>query len=223
MNKLGGHFVQYIDFGNSAVVAPQKIYPVEKKLMQLPKQAVQCSLQNIVPEGGAGWSNVNTGAIDSCFNADKYECTFHGMEDKYLISLNNFGNDVANMLIEKKLASLATASKSNEIIEGKENLQLSEFSNIWNRLLYMIHISISLTGSDGTTQAIPCDVERVDINLLSGQALRVKVSSVESVSQFYVQLPTTATICESMVNTYMADKDPKVCFTSLYLISSISI
>ncbi|CAK9800681.1 Maternal protein tudor [Anthophora plagiata] len=182
LNELNGHLVQYVDFGNSAVVNPQKIYPVEKKLMHLPKQAVQCSLLNIFPQDKVSWSKVNTEVIDNCFNADKYECTFHDVkDDKYLIELLNNGNNVANTLVERNLASFSSEAKSNATIEDY----------------------------NATTQTILCDVERVDINLLGGQALRVKISSVESTSKLYIQLPS-AVACENMIDTYMADKNPEV-------------
>ncbi|XP_078047780.1 protein tudor isoform X2 [Augochlora pura] len=182
LNKYNGHLIHYIDFGNNAVVDFQNIYPVEKEFMRLPKQAFQCSLLNIIPKDGFNWSNVDTKAIDNCFNGDKYTCTFHGIEEnKYLISLNNNGNDVANMMVEKNLAAFASEAKSDNIADGTKTI----------------------------TPVISSKIERVDINLLSGQALRVKVSSVENVTKFYVQLPF-ATACENLVNTYMADKNPKM-------------
>ncbi|CAL7945702.1 unnamed protein product [Xylocopa violacea] len=182
LNKLTGHLIQYVDFGNNALVDPRKIYPVEKKLMNLPKQAVQCSLLNIVPQNNLGWSKVNTQAIDNCFNADKYECIFHDLKDnKYSISLTNNGIDVAKTLVEKNLASFSSETTSDTTIEDK---------NV-------------------TTPIISCDIEKVDINLLSGQTLRVKVSSVENTSKFYIQLPSAAE-CEDMIDTYMANKNPMV-------------
>ncbi|XP_076634241.1 protein tudor isoform X2 [Colletes latitarsis] len=182
LNKLNGHLIHYIDFGNVAVVNSQKIYPVEKKLMHLPKQAVQCSLLNIIPQDGLNWSKVNTTAIDSCFNADKYECTFHDMIDsKHIISLNNNGNDVATQLVQENLASFASTNKSDG--DAKD--------------------------SNTAISTILCEMERVDINLLNGQTLRVKVSSVENASKLYVQLPS-ANECENVIDTYMADKNPKV-------------
>lgn len=97
----------------------RKIYPVEKKLLQLPKQAVQCSLLNIVPQDDLTWSKANANAIDSCFNADKYECVFHDIKDnKYMISLTNNGIDVSKMLIEKNLASIDEATKPVAVAEG---------------------------------------------------------------------------------------------------------
>ncbi|XP_012147140.2 protein tudor isoform X1 [Megachile rotundata] len=182
LNKLNGHLVQYIDFGNNAVVDPRKIYSVEKKLMQLPKQAIHCSLLNIIPQDGLSWSKVNTTEIDNCFNADKFECVFHDIkDDKYVISLSNNGNDVATTLVQKNIASFASESKSDTIAKV----------------------------DDTATPEILCNVERIDINLLSGQVLRVKVSSVENASKFYIQFPA-ASECENQINNYMANKDPKV-------------
>lgn len=57
------------------------------------------------------------------------------------------------------------------------------------------------------------DVKRMDISLLSGQTLKMKISNVESATKFYVQLPS-ASKCESIVHQYMADKDTKVLFST---------
>ena len=62
------------------------------------------------------------------------------------------------------------------------------------------------------TPIISCDIERMDINLLKGQTLRVKISSVDlTASKFYVTLIPSATKCENIINTYMADKNSEVC------------
>ncbi|KAF3429302.1 hypothetical protein E2986_02688 [Frieseomelitta varia] len=182
LNKLNGHLIQYIDFGNSAIVDPQNIYAVERKLMHLPKQAFQCSLFNIAPLSGLDWSEVNTEAIDNCFNAENYECFFHNIKNnKYLISLISNGKDVANMLVEQNLASFNSKTQINADVE-----------------------------ENNTSTPISYDIETVDINLLKGQTLRAKISSVDlSASKFYIQIPS-ATKCENIINTYMAGKDPEV-------------
>ncbi|XP_043528680.1 tudor domain-containing 6-like isoform X6 [Frieseomelitta varia] len=182
LNKLNGHLIQYIDFGNSAIVDPQNIYAVERKLMHLPKQAFQCSLFNIAPLSGLDWSEVNTEAIDNCFNAENYECFFHNIKNnKYLISLISNGKDVANMLVEQNLASFNSKTQINADVE-----------------------------ENNTSTPISYDIETVDINLLKGQTLRAKISSVDlSASKFYIQIPS-ATKCENIINTYMAGKDPEI-------------
>lgn len=134
LNKLNGHLIQYIDFGNNAVVNSNKIYPVEKKLLRLPKQAIHCSLSNIAPKDSQGWSKVNTAAIDNCFNADKFECIFHEQkDDKYLISLSNNNNDVAATLVEKDLATFASESKSDAAVEGTVFLEI--LKNLVNQVI----------------------------------------------------------------------------------------
>ncbi|XP_033178847.1 maternal protein tudor isoform X2 [Bombus impatiens] len=183
LNKLNGHLIQYIDFGNSAIVDPQNIYPVEKELMRLPKQAVQCSLLNVAPLDGSNWSEANTKEIDNCFNVDNCTCVFHDKKDnKYLISLINNGDDVAKMLAKLNLASLSNSDTK---------------------------LDVDVTDNNTSKPIIKSNIKRVDINLLNGQALRVKVSSVRNMSEFYVQLPS-ATECEDIINTYMADKNPEV-------------
>ncbi|KAG7199166.1 hypothetical protein KM043_018050 [Ampulex compressa] len=181
LNKLNGHVVQYIDFGNCAIVEKSKIYPVETKLLMLPKQAFHCTLKDIVPKSGSLWSKVNTQDIDHCFGADKYSCTFHALKNnKYIISLNDNGTDIGDVLVKKNLASFAT----NESV---------------------------VKNNDGPTQIVAScnNANRMDISLLTGQIIRVKVSSVESVNKFYIQLPSAAE-CESIIDTYMANKDHKI-------------
>ncbi|XP_028046299.1 maternal protein tudor isoform X2 [Monomorium pharaonis] len=173
------YVVQYIDFGNCATVNKHDIYSVEKKFMLLPRLTVQCSLKDIVPNNSS-WSEVDNSALDNCFNADKYECIFHSFNnDQYIISLNRDGQDVGNMLVQQNLAAFATKVST-------EATSAAETSNVEIKKL--------------------SDVERVDISLLSGQTLKMRISNVENANQFYVQLPS-ATKCENLVNQYMTDKN----------------
>lgn len=112
-NTQKGYIVQYIDFGNCAIVNPRNIYPVEKKFMQLPRLAAQCSLRDIVSVNNSDWSNVDNNALDNCFNADKYECIFHNLnDDQYTISLFHNGQDVGEMLVQRSLAAFATKTST---------------------------------------------------------------------------------------------------------------
>lgn len=61
------------------------------------------------------------------------------------------------------------------------------------------------------------DVERVDISLLSGQTLKMKVSSVENTTQFYVQLPS-ASKCKNIIDNYMSTKNTQVLFPSISIL-----
>ncbi|KAL2729141.1 LOW QUALITY PROTEIN: maternal protein tudor-like isoform X1 [Vespula maculifrons] len=178
-NKSDEYIVQYIDFGNRALVNKSDIYQVEKKLMQLPKQAYHCSLQNIKPFIGSKWSEVNTQAIDDCFNADKYGCLFHNIEnDKYIVSLNNCRQDVADILVNKNLASYAIV---NTIMPTDENS-----TNELDKSL---------------------DIQKIDINLLNGQTLKVRVCNVQSASKFHIEL---SSIMESSNDKCIINKNFKM-------------
>lgn len=118
INAQKGYTVQYIDFGNCATVNQRNVYLVEKRFMQLPRLAVQCSLKDIVAINDSNWSNMDNNALDNCFNADKYECIFHNFEDNsYTISLIHNGQDVGDMLVQRNLAAFAT--KAANITNGK--------------------------------------------------------------------------------------------------------
>nr|XP_050852508.1 maternal protein tudor-like isoform X2 [Vespula vulgaris] len=178
-NKSDEYIVQYIDFGNRALVNKSDIYQVEKKLMQLPKQAYHCSLQNIKPFIGSKWSEVNTQAIDDCFNADKYGCLFHNIEnDKYIVSLNNCRQDVADILVNKNLASYAIV---NTIMPTDEN-STNELDKSLN-------------------------IQKIDINLLNGQTLKVRVCNVQSASKFHIEL---SSIMESSNDKCVINKNFKM-------------
>ncbi|XP_018362719.1 PREDICTED: maternal protein tudor-like isoform X1 [Trachymyrmex cornetzi] len=176
---MDAYVVRYIDFGNCASVDRCNIYPVEKKFMQLPKLAVLCSLKDIEPNNNSNWSGVDNNALDACFNADKYECIFHSFNnDLYVISLSRSGQDVGSMLIQQNLA--ASTKISIETVSETSDIKEKEFNN----------------------------VEKVDISLLGGQTLKMRISNVESTTQFYVQLPSVIK-CENIVDQYMVDKNTK--------------
>lgn len=57
----------------------------------------------------------------------------------------------------------------------------------------------------------------VDISRLTGQSLRVKVSNVESVNKFHVQLPS-APASEKIVTDFMANNDTTVSEKEIFII-----
>ncbi|XP_015178527.1 PREDICTED: maternal protein tudor isoform X2 [Polistes dominula] len=159
--KNDEYIVQYIDFGNRSLVNKNNIYQVERKLMQLPRQAYYCSLQNIKPYVNSEWSEINPQAMDDCFNADKYGCLFHSIEnDKYIVSLTDHEHeDVTRTLVNKNLASYVVTDTT-----------MSVEDNSINELEKQI------------------EIQQIDIGLLNGQTLKVNVNNVESASKFYIEL-----------------------------------
>ncbi|KAK0158458.1 hypothetical protein PV328_009458 [Microctonus aethiopoides] len=179
----GGIFVRYVDFGNCATVQPQQIFNVEKKFMILPKQAVNCTLKNIVAPG-TSWPSVNAQEIDKLFNEEKLQCVFHEEKNKKcIVTLTNNGEDVAAKLVEKGVAVFDVVPQSSNPPE--------------------------INDVDASYPNIQEHMTHVDISRLTGQSLRVKVSNVESVNKFHVQLPS-APASEKIVTDFMANNDTTV-------------
>lgn len=142
LNKARGNIVRYIDFGNCAMVETRNTYRVEKRFMKLPKQAVNCSLKNIVSANGSSWSKANNQEIDKCFDADSYECSFHEISDgKYTVSLSNNGVDVAGSMVDKSIASFAVSGPVVTENNGKE--QLDFYYLFFNLPAINVNLSVS--------------------------------------------------------------------------------
>ncbi|XP_043481522.1 uncharacterized protein LOC122510734 isoform X2 [Leptopilina heterotoma] len=177
------YLVQYVDFGNKATVEQRQLYPVEKRFMIIPKQGIRCSLKDIFPVDGGSWTNRNSQGVEQyLYDEGEFECTYHEEKDnKYLISLSHNKIDVVKALVEKNHAMFSTPASAPKSIEPEKV----------------------------TTEEPSCDISRLDIELLPGQTLRVKVSSVESVSKFHIQF-SSANYCDEAISSYMENNDPKV-------------
>lgn len=75
---LGGQYkVYYVDFGNVSSIT--KVWPIEKKFMNLPAQAIVCSLNEIAPPGDQ-WPNADS--YSKYFEKDKYVCKFVNKDEE---------------------------------------------------------------------------------------------------------------------------------------------
>lgn len=63
--------VQYVDFGNIAMV--DKIWPLEKRFIKLPAQAIHCALSSIKCKEDK-WPQPDV--FSSYFDKDTFDCTF---------------------------------------------------------------------------------------------------------------------------------------------------
>lgn len=105
LNQPGGHLVQYIDYGDTGVIAPAKIFPVERKFRALPRQAILCGLRDVKPASGSSW-HVTPETTAGIFNPEeKFECVFHERrrddDDGFLVSLTCKNVDVGRALVDK--------------------------------------------------------------------------------------------------------------------------
>ncbi|KPJ08016.1 Maternal protein tudor [Papilio machaon] len=156
--------VRYVDFGNKQLVDAKDIWQLDRQLLELPKMAVHCSLIGVAPKDGEWKSDPE---IDLCFNAPRYQCVFQdNVDGQYKVSLWNNGVSVADMLVEKQLASLS---------EHQSSVTLKD--------------------------------EAIDLTIIIGQQILCRVTHVESLDKFYVQLDLDkADLVESAIANFDVNK-----------------
>ncbi|KAI4466371.1 tudor domain containing protein [Holotrichia oblita] len=84
-NQFNQYHVRYVDYGNVATV--NKVYPIEKKYMKIPAQAIPCGL----------------GGFDSF------------VEDRYCVQLNHDGKSISDLLNEASLTIPTQATVNIDI------------------------------------------------------------------------------------------------------------
>ncbi|KAK7866892.1 hypothetical protein R5R35_001635 [Gryllus longicercus] len=111
--------VQYIDYGNMELLASSNIWPIEKRFMVLPKQAIECCVSGINPIESE-WPK-DCVEFDKLFGAENLECTFYdNKEGKHLVTLQVNGKDIAEELVACGLA----LRKVEEKVISEEKLAL---------------------------------------------------------------------------------------------------
>lgn len=80
LEVIGNQYkIYYVDFGNVSTVT--KIWPIEKKFMTLPAQAIACSLRDVAPPTETGsWPEAD--AFSNYFDRDNFLARFIDEDDK---------------------------------------------------------------------------------------------------------------------------------------------
>lgn len=69
--------VFYVDYGNIETI--DEVYPIDRKFMTLPAQAILCGLRNVAPLQN-GWADPDT--YSKFFDKPNFMCTFTSMENE---------------------------------------------------------------------------------------------------------------------------------------------
>lgn len=73
------HKLRFVDFGNVSTV--EEVYPIDRKFMELPAQAVVCKLIGVAPLEHNNWGDLEK--FESFFNKEHYSCTFVALEAEW--------------------------------------------------------------------------------------------------------------------------------------------
>ncbi|NWW87296.1 TDR15 protein, partial [Rhynochetos jubatus] len=75
--KSGNSFeVQFIDYGNEAVVSPSKICRIQKKFLTLPRLSVHCFLSRVKSASDESWTSKSTNCFVTKINNKPVTCKF---------------------------------------------------------------------------------------------------------------------------------------------------
>ncbi|CAH1130130.1 unnamed protein product [Ceutorhynchus assimilis] len=92
--------VCYVDFGNVSNVT--KVWPVDKKFMEMPAQAICCALSGICPNG-ENWPDAAT--FNQYFSSECYKTIFvEKYEERTYLQLWNNQDEISQLLLQANLA-----------------------------------------------------------------------------------------------------------------------
>ncbi|PSN43927.1 hypothetical protein C0J52_03669 [Blattella germanica] len=95
--------VQFVDYGNLEIMEKNSLWDIEKRFMDLPKQAIVCSLDGI-KSTNSEWARGDEG-VDKFFEVEKFQCTFLKSEnDVQFVSLVSAEQNVADLLVSNGFA-----------------------------------------------------------------------------------------------------------------------
>ncbi|XP_053919388.1 tudor domain-containing protein 15 [Cuculus canorus] len=103
--KLGSSFeVEFIDYGDAAVVSSSKIYQIQKKFLTLPRLSVHCFLSRGKSVPDENWTEKSTSYFVSNINNRPVACKFlqqHG--EQWEIDVICDGESMSNDLLQRKV------------------------------------------------------------------------------------------------------------------------
>ncbi|CAG9833553.1 unnamed protein product [Diabrotica balteata] len=105
--------VYYVDFGNVSIVS--KTWPIDKKFMNLPAQAIACSLNGISPIG-EDWADPDT--YSGYFDKEAFVCNFiKTVDEKNFVNITYESESIADLLVRDGLALSAASGPTDGDID----------------------------------------------------------------------------------------------------------
>lgn len=166
--------IYYVDFGNVSTVT--KIWPIDKKFLNLPAQAIVCSLRDVAPPGDNGtWPEAD--CYSKYFEKDSFVCRFIDEdENKWVLIISSFKAVI--IIIFRTYVNLLCNTE--------------EISDILVR--------------DGFAVSTKSSIPLVEIPLLLGQQFRAIVKSVNNLADIILALECGSVVCCAMHNLSTASE-----------------
>ncbi|XP_069706837.1 tudor domain-containing protein 15 [Phaenicophaeus curvirostris] len=187
--RSGNSFeVEFIDYGNAAVVSSSKICWIQKKFLTLPRLSVHCFLSRGKNGPDESWTEKNTSYFVSKINNRPVACRFlqqHG--EQWEIDVICDGESMSNELMQRKARTEWQNTPKHHKGSRPEQILVTN-SNPQDRKSKNDLYGQSKTKAVGmkNTSKTPIDVLPQDLS--SGQVEGAEVSSISENGEFHVQL-----------------------------------
>ena len=190
--------VHFVDYGNSEVVSPALVKVLKEEILEIPVQAVQCSLIGIIPPTGQTWSDESISGFSSLVLENAVAAEFVNESEKgvWSVMLTCLNKDVATAMMDKGFAVSKLQPMTKPFTEPPSETLPTEQRNFE-------------TGSESAPVImIP------DLVLKEGESYEVYISHMklsDSPREFYCQLTNNeATVDELMasVSDFYAEESP---------------
>ncbi|XP_008640107.2 PREDICTED: tudor domain-containing protein 15 [Corvus brachyrhynchos] len=191
--------VEFIDYGNAAVVSSSKICRIPEKFLTLPRFSVHCFLSSVKSVPGEGWTKESAAYFARTVSDKPVACKFlqqHG--EKWEIDVICDGESLSNSLLQE-IDSTRWKSRSVFALENKskQNGSPQESKN-------------SLGGQNKTKATRMKNISVKSLSLLhrvlnSGQVEAAEVVNILKSGEFYVQLLKNVQILHEL--NVMLDKE----------------
>ncbi|XP_062474882.1 tudor domain-containing protein 15 [Pezoporus occidentalis] len=180
--------IEFIDYGNAAIVSPSKICRIQRKFLTLPRLSVHCFLSRVKSVPSESWTNKTTSCLVSKTNNKPVICKFlqqHG--EQWEIDVICDGKFVSNDLLRKK----CRARWQNPPIHNQENRPnqiLVTSSNTQDRRSRNGLVDQSKTKAVRMKNTFKTPLNVLPQYLNSGQVEGAEVVNILESGEFHVQL-----------------------------------
>lgn len=146
-SKLKKYKVEFVDYGNTSIVTLEHIWMIEKRFMLLPRNAIHCSLNQIVSKSD---NNFIQKGVDKYIKQNKIlTCEFVRAEEenseRYFVKIESNLIDLKNGLIKDSLVSdLPEKISLKRLIGQTIHICFTEISNLGNFSIKIDYCDINL-------------------------------------------------------------------------------
>uniref|UniRef100_A0A8B9Q0U3 Tudor domain containing 15 n=1 Tax=Apteryx owenii TaxID=8824 RepID=A0A8B9Q0U3_APTOW len=180
--------VEFIDYGNTAVVSPSKIYRIETKFLTLPRLSIPCFLSRVKSTAVESWTNKSISYFVREINNKPVTCKFlQQLGEQWEVDMICDGKSMSDVLLQKKhrtrLQNTSTRSPENASKQILITNTYSQYRGLRNNL--GCQSKAKAFGTRNTSKKL-LKVPFQDIN--PGQVETAEIINVSGCGKFHVKL-----------------------------------